>query len=107
MPKLAQIFLIRLLEDILKKDSMSKIVYWAPWDSPDYYSKRFLGYSEPVNVFSDVLKNINKDNKMDNFFALNQSHFLLFLPAKSDFVPRKGVVEFLRATETYLKILYR
>lgn len=47
---------------------MSKIVYWAPWDFPNHYSKRFLGYSEPVNVFSDVLKTINKDNKTDNFF---------------------------------------
>ena len=48
---------------------MSKVVYWAPWDNPNYYAQRFLGYSDPINVLSDRLQKTNKENKADNFFS--------------------------------------
>jgi len=44
-----------------------KTVYWAPWDFKDMYTEMFLAYSDPVNVFHDLSKKINKENKMDNF----------------------------------------
>ena len=44
-----------------------KTVYWAPWDFKEMYSEMFLGYTDPINVFNDLNKKINKENKMDNF----------------------------------------
>lgn len=44
-----------------------KVVYWSPWDFKDMYNEMYLGYTDPINVFNDISKSINKENKMDNF----------------------------------------
>jgi hypothetical protein len=69
---------------------MAKTVYWAPWGPPQKYSESFLGYTDPVNVFTDTMRFTNKENKLDNFFSCPafvnsvKNTFLFKSPANCD-----------------------